>query len=293
MKEKKYGILMTIGATFWAGAFIAGKIGVGDTSPLLLTYFRFLVAILFMYPYLKFRKVDLRIEGKDWLLMFTLGLIGMTGYHMLFFSALKFTTATKASMLAATNPLITAVLASLFLNEKLTLKKIILIGVALTGVLLTLGNWNLSVLWSGGFNLGDIIMLSAVTCWAFYGIIVRLNVKKYDPMIMTFYSFLTCLIILSPFFTMEVMKTGMNVSKNSWIAIIYMGIFPTFIGYLIQQMTIKELGVSKMALFINLVPVFSMIMAITILKEELFLLNLVSSAMILLSVYLFVTLKTE
>jgi len=255
MKERKYAILMTMGAIFWAGAFIAGKIGVGDTSPLLLTYFRFLVAIVFMYPYLKYKNVDLKIKGNDWILMITLGLVGMTGYHLLFFSALKF--------------------------------------VALTGVLLTLGNWDISILWTGGFNIGDIIMLSAVTCWAVYGIIVRLNVKKHEPMVMTFYSFLTCLLILTPFFSMEVIKTGISISKNTWIAIIYMGIFPTFIGYLIQQMTIKELGVSKMALFINLVPVFSMMMAITILKEELFLLNLVSSAMILLSVYLFVSLKTE
>ncbi len=80
----------------------------------------------------------------------------------------------KASMLAATNPLITAILASFVLKDKLSLKKIGLIGVALLGVLLTLGNWDLSILWHGGFNVGDTIMLSAVTCWA----ILRYYCKK-------------------------------------------------------------------------------------------------------------------
>jgi len=293
MKLNKYALLMTMGAVFWAGAFIAGKLGVGDTTPLMLTYFRFFVAIVFMYPYLKWRKVDLRIEPKDWVLMFTIGLIGMTGYHLLFFRALQYTTAMKASMLAATNPLITAILASFVLKDKLSLKKMGFIGIALLGVLLTLGNWDLSILWHGGFNIGDTIMLSAVTCWAIYGIIVRKNIKHHSPLVMTFYSFVTCLILLTPFFTVEVMKYGVHISKTTWIAIVYMGIFPTFIGYLIQQIAIKELGVSKMALFINLVPVFSMFMAVTILKEELFLLNLLSSGMILYSVYRFVTLETK
>ncbi len=73
---------------------------------------------------------------------------------------------------------------------------------------------------------------------------------------MTFYSFVTCLILLTPFFTVEVVKYGVHISKTTWIAIVYMGIFPTFIGYLIQQIAIKELGVSKMALFYQFSPCF-------------------------------------
>jgi drug/metabolite transporter (DMT)-like permease len=91
-------------------------------------------------------------------------------------------------------------------------------------------------------------------------------------------------LILTPFQAVETFRHGLAIDAQGWLAIVYMGVFPTFIGYLVQQHAIKHLGVSRSALFINLVPVLVMVLAVAVLGEAFLPLNLVSAAMIILSV---------
>jgi drug/metabolite transporter (DMT)-like permease len=224
--------------------------------------------------------------------MLLLGLVGMTGYHLLFFQALRHTTAVKAAMIGATNPLISACLAAMFLGERLGGRRILLILTALAGVLLTISNWHPALLVRQGPGVGDLIMAAAVLCWSGYAILVRRLVqRRFDPIITTFYSFLCCVLILTPVEGVAVLRGGLAIDASGWMAILYMGVFPTFIGYLVQQQAIKHLGVSRSALFINLVPVLVMVLAVAVLHESFLPLNLVSAAMILLSVLGFNLLK--
>jgi drug/metabolite transporter (DMT)-like permease len=112
----------------------------------------------------------------------------------------------------------------------------------------------------------------------------RLVQRRFDPIVTTFYSFLCCVLILTPVEGVAVLRHGLAIDARGWMAILYMGVFPTFIGYLVQQQAIKHLGVSRSALFINLVPVVVMVLAVGVLHESFLPLNLVSAAMILLSV---------
>jgi drug/metabolite transporter (DMT)-like permease len=276
---------MLLTCCFWAGAFIAGKIGLRTASPLALTYTRFLLAVVCLFLYAKYKGLSLRIEPKAWWDMLALGLVGMTGYHLLFFQALRLTTAIKAAMIGATNPLISALLAAVFLGERLSGRRILLIFTALAGVLLTISNWQPALLLRQGPSLGDLLMAAAVLCWASYAILVRRLVqRRFDPIVTTFYSFLCCVLILTPVEGVAVLRHGLAIDLRGWMAILYMGVFPTFIGYLVQQQAIKHLGVSRSALFINLVPVVVMVLAVGVLHESFLPLNLVSAAMILLSV---------
>jgi len=277
-------LAMVFAVLCWAGAFIAGKIGVRSASPLALTYFRFLVGLALLYGYARIRGIDLRIRRRDWAAMLPLGLVGMVGYHLLFFLALEHTTAIRTSMIAATNPLMTAVLAALFLGERLNRVKVLCICAALLGVLLTISQWDLPRLLRGGVASGDLIMLAAVLCWAGYGVLVRAQVGRFDPVVTTFHAFLVCVLALTPFQALEVARGACHITAQGWLAIVYMGAFPTFGGYLIQQQAIKHLGLTRTALFVNLVPVFTMILAVTLLHEPFFALNVVSAAIIIASV---------
>jgi drug/metabolite transporter (DMT)-like permease len=273
---------------FWAGAFIAGKLGVNELSPISLTFFRFFFASIIIFIIMvKYEKKDWKLKGKDWLPVIITGIVGMVGYHIFFFTALKYTEASNASILAATNPIVTAVLASYFIDEKLGIKRIMILILALVGVVLTITNWDLSILINLTFNKGDLIMLVAVTCWAIYSVIVKKVMDRYSPLILTTYSFIVCTLVLLPFVIKEFMQTSiLDISIRGWMPVLYMAVFPTVIGYLIQQMSIKEIGASKTAIFINLVPVFSVILATAILGEELGILRLVSGSIIILAVYL-------
>ncbi len=287
--DYKYYGLMVMATIMWAGAFIAGKLGINQFSPVVLTFLRLLLASIIIFPVMVSKhKDDWKINKEHLLLVFSLGLIGMTGYHLLFFSALKYTTASNAAIINAFNPLITAILASIILKEYLSVKKIFFILTAFTGVLLTITNWNLISLISKGLNKGDMLMLLASSCWAVYSIIVKKGIKVMEPLKLTTYTFISCVVILSPFALKSIIfDHALMVEPSAYLAIIYMAIFPTVFSYTIQQYCIKELGVNTTALFINLTPVFTIILAILFLNEKLYLLNIVSIIMIIVSVIMF------
>ena len=291
----KYYLLMVLATVMWAGAFIAGKLGINEFTPVILTYLRILFAFLILFPIMKKRNPETwKLEKESYILVLSLGLIGMTGYHLLFFNALRFTTASNASVINAFNPLITAVFAAIILKEKLSIRKILLIIIAFLGVTLTITQWNLAIITSGGFNIGDLLMLTGATSWAIYSILVKKGMKKMSPMKLTTYSFLACIIILTPFALKEIIfEQALIVQPTAYLAILYMAIFPTVGGYTIQQYSIKALGPSTTALFINLVPVFSIIMAVIFLKENFYYLNIFSILMIIFSVYTFIRLKEK
>ena len=279
--------LMVMATSFWAGAFIAGKIGLRTATPMTLTFTRFLLAVACLFLYARFKGISLRVRRRDLGPLALTGLVGMVGYHLLFFQALRHTTAIKTAMIGATNPLMAAVLAALALGERLDRRRIALMVTALAGVLLTISNWHPALLLRQGPSLGDLFMGGAVVCWSVYSVLVRRLVRRFDPIVTTFYSFLTCAAALAPFQAAVLWRQGPAIDAPGWLAIVYMGLFPTFIGYLVQQQAIKHLGVSKAALFINLVPVEVMILAVAILGETFLPLNLVSAAMIIGSVLAF------
>ncbi|NLT94439.1 MAG: DMT family transporter [Clostridia bacterium] len=280
---------MVITAFFWSGAFIAGKYGIQEFSPVALTFFRFLIASLIIFIIMvRYEKKNWHLRKEDLKVILFLGAVGMIGYHVLFFGALKYTTSTNASIIAALNPIITSVLAALFAGEGLSAKRIGAILLALMGVILTITNWELRVLTELAFNKGDLLMLCAVLCWASYSVVSKIVMPKYSPLIISTYSFVVCTLLLIPFVIWEEITTGFLrfTTWTGWSSILYMAVFPTVIGYLIQQIAFKHIGASRTNIFINLVPVFSIFLATLILHEEFSVLKLISAGIIISGVYL-------
>lgn len=280
---------------FWAGAFIAGKIGVNEFPPLSLAFFRFLFATIIIFPIMiRYEDKDWRLKKSDLPVIISLGIIGMFGYHALFFVALKYTTAINSSMIAATNPMITSILASIIIGERLGFKRLGAILIAFLGVILTISNGQIETIKNISFNIGDIIMLCAVVCWAVYSVISKKVMPKYSPLIITSYSFLVCLIALIPFALIEKPMTYLpNITWKGWVSVLYMSVFASVVGYLVQQISIKAIGPSKTNVFINLVPVFSILLSSAILKEEVTLIKLTSAIIIITGVYLNSKLKIK
>ncbi len=291
-KNKKIYILMTISTVFWGGAFIAGKIGVQEFPPFSLAFFRFLFATVIVFAIMLKYEKNWKIKKGQWMPIIVLGIVGMFGYHVLFFKALQYTTAINSSLIAATNPLMTSIMAVFFLKEPLGLKRLGAIGIAFIGVALTVTGGNIDVLLKFQFNIGDLIMLSAVLCWAAYGVISKKVMHMYSPMILTAYSFLVCLILLIPFVMMENPVEYMGgVTWKGWSSVLFMAIFPSGIGYLVQQMAIKDIGANKTAAFFNLVPVSSIILSGIILGEQITAFIILSAMIIITGVYLNTRLK--
>lgn len=288
MKKGHYYILMVFATLLFAGAFIAGKLGASDFTPVMMTFLRIGLAVLILFPIMMVKETNIKLSKKDLFLVFKLGLVGMTFYHLFFFTALRYTTASNASVINGTMPIITAVIAMFVLKERLNIKSFLYIVAAFIGVLTIITNWDLSVLFNMTFSKGDLLMLCGTISWASYSVMIKKAGSQMSPLKMTAYTLLMCLIIITPFAIREiVLYDSLNVPFESYYTIIYMALFPTVIGYTIQQGAIKSIGPSSASLFINLVPFFSIILSVIILKEKINPLNIVSGIVIVGSVILF------
>jgi drug/metabolite transporter (DMT)-like permease len=288
MQNKKIYILMVLSTVFWAGAFIAGKLSVPYIPAFTLTFLRFSVATLILYFVLRYNGENkYKLTKEDIPVFLFTGLVGMFGYHVFFFTALKYTTAISSSIIGATNPIITTILGFIFLKDKINPKRAFGIALSFTGVLLTITNADLNVIKTLALNKGDLLMVVAVTLWAAYGIFSKKVMPRYSPMILTYYSFLFCTVILIPFVIYEKPWTfAADVPCYSYLASLYMSIFASVIGYLVQQMSIKQIGPSKTSIFINLVPIFSIILSVLILGETASPIKLFTALLIIAGVYI-------
>lgn len=285
-------ILMVLTTSFWGGSFVAGKIALREFPPMTLTFFRFLIATAIILPYMWSRD-SVRVPAKrDIPLLFALGFLGVSGYFAFQFTSLMYTSAANSSTINALNPLTSSVIAIFLTEEKLSVKKVGLIFLALTGVLLTVTGGDKYVLLNLSFNKGDLIMVLAMISFSIYGVYSKKATGKYSPLLVTAYVFLFGLIQITPLMLMEnVLGSVFSYSLEAWIAIFFMALFSSVLGYLIQQVTISKIGVNKTSLFINLVPLFVLIFSYLILGDPVTYINLVSAGIIITAVVLNTRLK--
>lgn len=292
MKNRTVYGLMVMTTFFWSGAFIAGKFSVPHIPVCTLTFLRFFFAVIIMTLLFRFGNFGRDENGRVFRLrkkhipffLFT-GIVGMIGYHVLFFTSLKYTTAINSSMINAMNPIMTTIFAGILLRDRFPKMQIFGIIMSFAGVILTITGADPGLMMELAFNKGDIIMVGAMLCWAIYGVFSKMKGGGIPAFWLTYYSFVACIIFVIPLVLLEKPWTFIGqIPASAWIAVLYMSMFASVIGYLMQQVAIKEIGPSRTSIFINLVPVFSMILAVLILGESLKLIKLLTAALIIAGV---------
>lgn len=285
--DLKTVLLMILTTAFWGGSFVAGKIALPEFPPMTLTFYRFLIATAIIYPYMLSKEQVKIPEKRDLFLLFGLGFLGVSGYFAFQFTSLLYTSAANSSTINALNPLTSSIIASFLTEERLSKRKIGLIFLALFGVMLTISGGDVGMILSMNYNRGDLIMLLAMLSFSFYGVFSKKATAKYSPLLVTAYIFLFGLIQITPLMLRE--NVWMNIfdfSTKAWISIIFMAIGSSVLGYLIQQVAIKNLGVNKTSLFINLVPIFATLFAHFVLGDQITIINITAISIIVTTVYL-------
>lgn len=288
-RNRKIYLLMLFATLCWSGAFIAGKLSVPYIPPFTLTFLRFFFATIMLY----FIKKKVRI-GESYLFkredlpvfLFT-GIVGMVFYHVFFFSALQYTTAINSSIIAAMNPIFTVIIAYLFAKQKITKRMLLGIVTSFIGVVLTITAGKLDLIMTLNFNRGDVLMLVAVSSWAAYSVFSKSKGGHIPAMALTYYSFLVCTIVCIPLvFWDKPWEWIEKVPPSAYAAVFYMSLFASVMGYLIQQISIREIGPSQTSIFVNLIPVFSIMLSVLILREQLEIIKLFTAGIIIIGVYI-------
>jgi drug/metabolite transporter (DMT)-like permease len=257
LKSKNTAIpLLT--SLFFSGSYVAAKYTTSDLGPLTTSFLRYAVALLFLCCLLfRSKRLSLKIERKDIFLLFILGLSGIVGYHYFFLLALRYTQVANTAIINAASPILTALTAALFIGERLQSKNYAGILLAFLGVVILLARGSVNNLLTLNVNIGDAIMLLATLSWVIYALIVKKLVTKYSSFVITFFATLFGVVLL--FFlalSENLVDQIRHVSSSSVYAILYMGICASGLGYLLYNLSIREIGPTRTSSFVySLVPV--------------------------------------
>jgi len=199
--------------------------------------------------------------------------------------ALQFTSASQARIITSTMPLITAVMAGYLLGEIITKKLIIGSLISMIGVVWLSLN-AITTVQSPNPILGNFLEFCAMICGAGYTIAARYLGNKFSAIFITAIQSFIGAIFFFPLFIYEYNTLDMIFSMDAILWIFYLGIVVTLGGYGLYNFALTKIPASKAAIFINLIPIFTLLLAYLILNESLTLTQILASFIILLGVFI-------
>lgn len=268
MRNRLIGILVVNVATFvWATNMILGRALRGIIGPVTLSASRFVIASLIFLTLLQRRPAEERRLDTDWKYLLGMSLTGGALFMPTLYLGLRYTTAVNATMINALGPLVTGVWATFMIQEPMTRRQLMAAIVALVGVGWLISGGSLRF-WQGvTINVGDLITLVAVSLWGIYSVLGRLVTRRRPVLSATALStfMATPLLVLTA--TVEIAWIPVRWHPYLLPAVIYIGIFPTVIGWLAWNEGVRRLGPSGAMVFYNLLPVYGALLATLLLHE--------------------------
>ncbi|MBD3307962.1 EamA family transporter [candidate division KSB3 bacterium] len=263
-------VLLPLAPLFWSSNFILGRAMRADIPPVGLAFWRWAVgsALIIGVAWPHLRRDWPRLV-RHWKIIGLLAILGVTAFNTLAYTGLRFTTAINGLLMQSTMPVIIVLMSYLLFRETIRPLQAGGIILSLSGVLTIITQGNPALLLTLSLNIGDLILLIAVTCYAAYSTLLRKR-PALHPLSFLAATFLVGMILLLPFYLWEhFTQQVMPVNRATLLSIAYVAVFPSILAYLCFNRGVELLGANQAGLFLHLMPVFGSIMAILVLGERL------------------------
>ena len=291
MSNKNYSAyLFLVLATFcWSGNFIVGKFAtVYEIPPLTLNVFRWISVWFILIPF-TYKEIfeNLPYIKKNWLVISFMGVITISTFNSVVYFALNYTQVINAVLMLSAIPAATIVLSSLMKIEETNIFQLLGLILSIIGIGSIISNGDIQKIISLDFNKGDMWMLVCVITWSLYSTLLKKNNFKFSQFTLIQLMVSVGILFLIPqFFYEKSIGLELNLDKNFFLILIYVAIFPAIAAYYFWQKGIEIIGPNRASMFIQLMPLFSAVMAIIIFKEKFELYHFVGAIFILSGIYL-------
>lgn len=283
MKHTLLGsIYLTLAASIWGGMYVVVKIVVSVIHPLELVWMRYLVAIIALLIFGLITRQDWRIKKRDFLLIIAIGVIGNAISIVTQETGTMLSTAQMGAIITSSTPAFMVIFARLLLKERLTLKKGLSVSLATIGVFLIVGVGHVGL----SSKLGGISLLIAALTWALMSVLVKRVPSEYSQIVVTFYSILVAIIVLTPFVLprLHAIHITQLTHPTIWGGVLYLGIVSTAGGFLLWNRGLQMLNASSGGLFFFFQPVVGTLLGWLILGESIGVTFWIGSVLILTGV---------
>ena len=203
-----------------------------------------------------------KVEAKDLLRLIACGFFGVAVNQLFFFEGLNLSTPINASIIMTINPIIVIIISFFMLKESFGIKKIfgVLLGLVGAGILI-LNNGEIDL--SNNLRTGNILVLINASSYAFYLVIVKPLMTRYNPITILTYIFGFGILFVLPFGYNELWNVNWNIiPKTIFWQIIFVVFCTTFLAYLFNAYALKNLNPTTVSIYIYIQPVLASVFAV-------------------------------
>lgn len=275
----------------WAGNVIVSKLAAGNISPLAITFYRLALAVAVMSLFLAGPTWCNRVVvRRSWPKLMCLGFLSMAFYQCLSYWAADTSTATNMAIITALTPLLTMLVSSLLLGEHPSLGMVLGGAIALWGTAYLISGGAPAELLKGHYRVGDMLMLGAALCYAFYSVLLRKWRIPLPAWQSTYLQATSALLFMLPM-QLLVPAGQASLDASTIPLILYAGILASVVLPFFWIRGIEHLGPNRCSVFMNVLPVMTAGLAIVLLNERLGWHHLVGGGVALFGVFIAQTLR--
>lgn len=261
-------VMLVLTTAMWAGNTIAGRLAVGEVSPMVVVFLRWVIVAVLLVP-----PVWPRIRS-EWPLMrpyltrmILMAAFGFVGFNTLYYIAATQSTAVNLGIIQGSLPIFVLIGSVAAFGTKLKWVQVAGILLTLVGVTFIASQGNFQTIAALAFNPGDAYMLAA--CFLYTGYTLGLRNR---PQVsgLAFFVVLSAISVVSslPGLAFETaMGTAQWPTPRGWLVVLYIAVFPSCIAQICFMRGVELIGPARAGVFINLVPIFAAVFAVTILNE--------------------------
>ena len=280
---------LVLAALFWSGNFIIGKFAtLFEVPPLTLNFLRWVMVWFILIPFtIKEVLANRAYIKKNFLVIGLMGILSISTFNSVVYFALNFTQVINAVLMLAAIPVMIIIFSSIMKVEKTNVFQISGLILSIIGVGTIISNADIQKIISLNFNKGDLWMIVCVLSWSLYSTLLKKNKFKLSQFTLIQIMVTVGLIFLVPqFFYEQSIGLDIKINKASLLILFYVVIFPAIAAYYCWQKAIELIGPNRSAMFIQLMPLFSAILAIIIFKEKFQLYHFIGATFIISGIYL-------
>ena len=258
---KNYHIFALITVSLWASSFSYTKMALEVFTVPVISMYRFIFAGLFMLAFGIIKKIGLP-DKRDIPIFLLSACVGFSLYQLVFNKGIDMLTSATACIVIAITPVITAIFARIIFKEKIQIGGWIAIGICFFGIVVLM-------LWDGvlSINMGIFWMLIAAIFLATYNLLQRKLTKKYTALQTTAYSIIIGSLMLLVFLPQGITQAA-NATWVHWGAVIFLGILPSAIAYLLWAKAISLAEkTSEVTNFMFIQPAIAMLLGFLVISE--------------------------
>ena len=276
-------LLILLGAV-WGSAFFNIKIATYTYDPITLVFVRVFFALIALAFYCAYRRIKILAFSKDWKMYALVGLTNITIPFLLIAYGTNVVDSYLAAILMSTTPLSGTILAHFFTsNEKLNFFKSIGVIIGFLGVIFLFFD-KLVISESNIFYV--IVILCGSTFYVVGGILTLKFLKNHGNGNVSTSTILWSLIFLFPFCLYQQPWANLNPSMESTLALIYLGVFPTGLAWLLRFHILTKVGMVFQTQVAYLIPIFGVIFGYVIMDEQITWKVLASLIIIISGIYI-------